>query len=173
MEVVRPVPAHGFFAPILTCASRDAQLRTRTILWPLSLLLVLALLGSAAWLMARRLSGAIHEPLSEVALLVVGVVSVVLAATARLLSMHSVEATPPPSKRAGIDWLPTLSLALIGTAVSLPGGSVLGIVLLWSLIASEEVGIGILERGRAHLRQGGQPVGSSIWFGSPSSGRCS
>jgi hypothetical protein len=76
--------------------------------------------------------------------------------------MQSVEVTPPPSQRAFIDWLPTLSLALIGAAVSLPGSSVLGIVLLWSMIASEEVGIGILERGRASLRQGGHSDGRSI-----------
>jgi len=104
--------------------------------------------------MARRLSGAIQQPLSDGALVGVAVLSVVWAAAARLLGLYAVEPAAPPWKRPGIDWLPTVALALIGAAVSLPGSSAVAIVLLWTLIAAEEVAAGLLERGRTQSPAG-------------------
>jgi hypothetical protein len=71
-------------------------------------------------------------------LLTVGVCGAVSAATARLLWRRtSSEGSDPASLIR--DLLPTVALVLLATATAVPGSPTAAVVLLWSIIAAEEI----------------------------------
>lgn len=101
----------------------------------LGIALAIALAVGGSLLLMRRLSGAFERPLSEAAIISLAVTLALWALAARLL----LRVEPGGAVEvAWIDWLPTVSLALVGAAISMSGASVAALVLFWSLVAAEE-----------------------------------
>lgn len=106
---------------------------------------LLALLWLAALVFAgRRLAGALSTPLDIATLAAVAVAAAAVAALVRLC----LAARAPWSIHANI----TVALALLALAMSLPGTSPLGLVLLWSVLSGEEAWAWWLYRVRRPLR---------------------
>ena len=130
------------------------RFQAATLLGPLawSLAVVLALCGG--WLLLRRLTGAFTKPLPDVVLLSAGMCAVVCAAAARLLWRRAAGENSVSAWRVR-DWLPTVALVFVATSAAVPGSSVTVIVLLWVMIAAEEVAaawLGRMRRGAGRHR---------------------
>lgn len=114
--------------------------------WPESLVRsaaagLVGLLTLAAVLVSwRRLDGGLSRPLELPGLVLVAVGVAVLAAAGRAACRYPVS-TRTPGRR---DWVPavTVSAAVVavGLAVGVPGTSTAGLVLLWTILAAEELG---------------------------------
>jgi hypothetical protein len=134
---------------------RDSNQReVRAILGALAWSLAGALFLSSAWLLFRRLTGELGTPLEGGVLASVGVCAVLCAATARLLWRGATYGTANSLWRFR-DGLPTVALVFIATSASVPGSSVAAIVLLWTMIAAEEIAAAWIARlpvgpNRAH-----------------------
>jgi hypothetical protein len=124
-----------------------------------------ALFLSSVWLLVRRLTGALESPLDGGVLITVGVCAVLCAGTARLLWHRATDRSADAVRRLG-DWLPTVALVFVATSASMPGSPVAAVVLLWTLIAAEEVAAALLARLRiGPNRQGSIDARSRIAFG--------
>lgn len=136
--IVRLTPSLGRTAADLAGRLADA----------LDVLLVL----TGTYLIARRFAGALAEPLDGGTLLAAGVVIVALTVLVRRLATLG--------ERRGWRVGPTVSLLLIGGALSMPGTSGLVIGLVWVMIAVEEAWAwgGVRWLRRTHLAAGLAPA---------------
>lgn len=94
-------------------------------------LLCVLLLFAALFLLARRWADALTAPLSFTAILAVAV-----AATA---TAEALERSNRQSERFSANWLVRLALPILALAISLPGSSVLGLLVLWLIVVGEEL----------------------------------
>jgi hypothetical protein len=104
-----------------------------------------ALFLSSAWLLVRRLTGALEAPLDSGLLITVGVCAVLCAAATRLLWRGAANGTTD-SVRPVRDWLPTIALVFVATSAVVPGSSISAAIVLWSMIAAEEIAAALLAR---------------------------
>lgn len=96
------------------------------------------LLSAGCLLVVRRAAGALAQPLSLPALLLVAVVLVAAAVAVRLGRRISVERAAP--RRAdSIAVAVSAAVLLVGVSLSLPGTSSSGLALFWLILAAEEV----------------------------------
>ena len=108
--------------------------------------LIGALFACGSWLMVRRLTGSFASPLDDATLLAVGALATVWATVARLLWRYATDASPKSWQQRVMEWAPTGALVLIATSAVLPGSSLPAVVLLWMMIAAEELGAGWIGR---------------------------
>lgn len=100
----------------------------------------LVLLGVAVWLCARRLAGAVEQPLGLPALVAVGVLAAALMSAVRCGWRHMSDEPLGRWSPAILWWyLPALAAVLLAVSVSVPGASLSGVILLWSLLLLHEV----------------------------------
>jgi hypothetical protein len=136
----------GAAVAVVTSVHSDrASFQAKAILGSLAWSLAGALFLAGAWLMARRLTGALASPLHGGAIVVVGVCAVLCAAMSRLLGRSAVDGAMGAIE-AVRDWLPTIALALVATSAVIPGSSVVAIVFLWTLVAAEETAAALFIR---------------------------
>jgi hypothetical protein len=145
MEVTRRILRAREIA-VTSCKQSDSRrLPTGVMIEALAWSLAGALVLSSAWLLVRRLTGALAAPLDGGILVTVGLCAVLCAATARLLWRGAADGTTDAARRAR-DWLPTVALVFLATSASVPGTSVAAVVLLWSMLAAEEIAAARLVR---------------------------
>jgi hypothetical protein len=100
----------------------------------------LVLLGVAVWLCARRLAGALQQPLGLPALGAVGVLAAALMSAVRCGWRHTRGGPIRRWSPVTLWWyLPTLAACLLAVSVSVPGASLPGVILLWALLLIHEV----------------------------------
>lgn len=101
-----------------------------------ALLTLFALLAGAALLLAaRRLAGALERPLDGAHLVVVAGVVALTAMTIRALG----QAIDGREIEPGVRWGPTLLVAMIALALSLPGTTLGALVAFWAVLVAEEL----------------------------------
>lgn len=96
------------------------------------------LLSAGCLLVVRRAAGALAQPLSLPALLVVAVALVAAAVAVRLGRRISVERAAP-RRVDPIGVAVSAAVLLVGGSLSLPGTSSIGLALFWLILAAEEV----------------------------------
>lgn len=146
MEAIRPAEFRLRIPSAGSARTRRAAFQTALLLRWLAGFLTGALFFCSAWLMVRRLTGSFAAPLGDGALLAVGALAVLWAAAARLLWSHTAEAPGKSWQQRAMEWGPTAALVLIATSAVLPGNSLAAVVLLWTMIAVEELGAGLFGR---------------------------
>ncbi len=103
-----------------------------------SVVLAGLLAASAAMMLARRLAGALVEPLPALSLILVGAVAGLLAIAA---------CVPLATQREGGDrsyagsMIAAMALFFVAAAVSIPGSSPIGIVVMWLIVIGAEGGL--------------------------------
>lgn len=112
----------------LSAVIRQAAAATLTVL----------LLFAAAFLFARRYAGGLSEPLSAAALIGVGMAAAATAEAIRLMNRKANQSAGGRSASAARAWLPRAALPILGLALSLPGSSVFGLVVMWLTIVGQE-----------------------------------
>ncbi len=105
----------------------------------------------AAVLAARRLAGALAEPLDG-SLLVALAIGLVIVLTALRSTWYSVLSTQHFGRRAAIEALPRIAAIVLLAALTLPGTSPMAVALAWFVLASAELATWI-PRGRSRPRQ--------------------
>ncbi len=100
---------------------------------------VLGLLSTAALIVvARRLAGALANPLEPAMLLAAAAVTVAAAAAIRLSWLSAPSGNPLPGIERAVMILTSLAVAALGAGLCLPGTSAVGLFLLWTLLGAEE-----------------------------------
>jgi hypothetical protein len=140
----------------------DATLLVR---W-LAGVLIGALSICGVWLMVRRLTGSFAAPLDGGPLVAVGALAVTWAAAARLLWRYPARVANRAWRDRVIEWAPTVALVLIATAAVMPGTSLPGAVLLWTMIVVEEIGAALIARRKESRRVSAVAPESRFWGGS-------
>jgi hypothetical protein len=105
---------------------------------------------AAIFLLARRLAGGLITPLPPSLLMSIGLIVAAAAWTVHILSPRSRQTQVTILSGALGPWLAVLALPIFALAVSLPGSSTFGLVVLWLTIGSAEIGLWRLRKNR-HL----------------------
>lgn len=151
--------------------SRETTTQASAAIWikMLSVGTLLPLLClTAAMLAWRRLAGALHEPLDAWSLAITVVILAAASLTVRLLAHgnlllahgnrllahgnHGANVWARPWLAALILLGPTAAVAATGLALSLPGTSVAGLAMLWTILAVGELSGLVLVRFAASVR---------------------
>ena len=145
MDATRPTLRARAVAVAASVRENRPRLQAGAILSPVAWSLAGALFLCSIWLLLRRLTGALTEPLGGAALLTIGFCAALAAAAARLLWQRTAHETPAFARRFR-NWSPTVALVFVVTAAAVPGSSALAIAQLWAMIAAEEVAVAWISR---------------------------
>jgi hypothetical protein len=88
---------------------------------------------------SRRIAGHLGEPLSPIALFSTGIIAATAAVWARCLPQRRQIRAMGRPMAAVVRSLPSVALVALAVGVSLPGSSLVGLGLLWSMVLGEEV----------------------------------
>jgi hypothetical protein len=138
MEATATALRESPLTPVMEHRFAPGRVRAASLLGSLAWFLAGTLFFCGVWLLVRRMSGSLAVPLDSGMLLAVGVCGVVSAATARLLWRRTSDEGTDPARLVR-DLLPTVALVLLATAAAVPGSPTAAVILLWLIIAAEEI----------------------------------
>jgi hypothetical protein len=141
-----PIPAQGFPMSAESTVSNEPALSplapprpvAEVALW--AAVCLVGLLGSAALLLCwRRLSAGLARPLAPAGLVGAGATVAALAAIGRIAWRYGRTSRPADWLDRAVAGATTGAVLALGAAVSLPDSSLVGLVVLWGVLAVEEV----------------------------------
>lgn len=101
---------------------------------------------------ARRLAGALTQPLDDVALLACGLIAPLLAAAERWLAAHDEVPPTTPRELFAIPAMRVAAIVVFGWAISLAGSSTLGLLAYWGAAVGGEAACGPWSQWRSSRR---------------------
>jgi len=119
----------------------------------------------AIFLVSRRLAGGLTAPLPPLLLIGLGLIAAASAWAVHMLSLPVAPAHDISSFSTVAPRLTIFALPIIAIAVSLPGSSTFGLIVLWLTTAGAEIGLWRLRKGRRTqtarlIRDGGRSTAS-------------
>jgi hypothetical protein len=138
-------------------AGRSNQTQLFSLLRTVSGAGLALLAGISAWLFARRMTGALVEPLSPMLLLATGAGAIGFAALLRFAWFSATKRARQTADRARSIALalPMISLVLLAGALSLPESSTWAVVGLWGMVVAGECGVWFVAYRRTRTRRDG------------------